>query len=215
MLLHWFITFWGNLAGSLFVMAIITGYGDVFSASVYKSEVFAFASTKAIVPEWHSIFLRGIGANWLVCMACFLAFMAREYFSAVVAIWFPTFAFVCLGLDHVVANMFFIPMAIFLGDPDISVSFYIWKSLIPALIGNIIGGGLFVGVMFWYLAEMLQLPGAKELRQAERHLLSTSSDPACPSEVIRIVSSSGLDTKHQGQWRFTPPAEARWDEDQH
>nr|POE82243.1 putative formate transporter [Quercus suber] len=153
MLLHWFITFWGNLAGSLFVMAIITGYGGVFDAAVYKTEVMNFASTKAVVPEWHMIFLRGIGANWLVCLACFLAFMAREYFSAVVAIWFPTFAFVCLGLDHVVANMFFIPMAIFLGDPDISVSFYIWKSLIPALLGNIIGGGLFVGVMFWYLVS--------------------------------------------------------------
>lgn len=75
--------------------------------------------------------------------------MAREYFSKVVAIWWPTFAFVCLGFDHVVANMFFVPMAIFLGSPDITVGYYIWKSMIPALIGNILGGGLFVGVMYW------------------------------------------------------------------
>lgn len=93
-------------------------------------------------------------------MACFLAFMAREYFSKVMAIWWPTFAFVALGLDHVVANMFFVPMAIFLGDPAISVSFYIWKSLIPALIGNIIGGGLFVGVVYWYLYISSEKPVA-------------------------------------------------------
>lgn len=60
-----------------------------------------------------------------------------------------------LGFDHVVANMTFIPLAIFLGDPDISVSFYIWKSLIPALLGNIVGGGLFVGVMYWYMVRLM------------------------------------------------------------
>lgn len=51
------------------------------------------------------------------------------------------------------ACRFFVPTAIFLGDPAISVSFYIWKSMIPALIGNIIGGGLFVGVAYWYIVS--------------------------------------------------------------
>ncbi|EMC97653.1 hypothetical protein BAUCODRAFT_107340 [Baudoinia panamericana UAMH 10762] len=156
MLMHWFITFFGNLAGSLFVMAIIIGYGGVFSNATYKAEVLTFANTKVVTPHWHQIFLRGIGANWLVCLACFLAFMAREYFSKVVAIWWPTFAFVCLGFDHVVANMSFIPAAIFLGSPTIHVGYYIWKSMIPALLGNIIGGGLFVGVVYWYMVRIFR-----------------------------------------------------------
>ena len=109
MLMHWFITFWGNLAGSLFVVAIITGYGGIFSTDPYRKEAIMFNQKKVVTPEWHMIFLRGIGANWLVCMACFLAYQAREYFSKVVAVWWPTFAFVALGLDHVVANMFFVP----------------------------------------------------------------------------------------------------------
>ncbi|EME44872.1 hypothetical protein DOTSEDRAFT_87377 [Dothistroma septosporum NZE10] len=151
MLMHWFITFWGNLAGSLFIVGLITGYGEVFNAAAYTNTVFTFNAAKVVTPSWHAIFLRGIGANWLVCMACFLAMMAREYFSKVMAIWWPTFAFVCLGLDHVVANMFFVPTAIFHGDPAISTTFYIWKSMIPALLGNIVAGALFVGVFFWYL----------------------------------------------------------------
>ena len=77
----------------------------MFALEPYKSEAFAFNEKKVVTPEWHMIFLRGIGANWLVCLACFLAFCAREYFSKVVAVWWPTFAFVCLGFDHVVANM--------------------------------------------------------------------------------------------------------------
>lgn len=154
MLQHWTITFLGNLAGSLFVVAILTGYGGIFATSPYSDEAAAFAHTKAVVPQWHQIFLRGIGANWLVCMACYLAMMSRELFSKVIAIWFPVFAFVCLGFDHVVANMFFIPMGIWVGAPGITVGYYIWKSMIPALIGNIIGGGLFVGVAFWYLVSL-------------------------------------------------------------
>lgn len=162
LLRHWTVTFLGNLAGSLFVVAIITGYGGVFDAEPYHTEVINFAyvcsphpvelpltlpysQKKVVTPGWQMIFLRGIGANWLVCMACFLAYMAREYFSKVVAVWWPTFAFVALGLDHVVANMFFVPTAIWQHDPAINVGYYIWKSMIPALIGNIIGGALFVG----------------------------------------------------------------------
>lgn len=49
------------------------------------------------------------------------------------------------------ANMFFIPLAIWLEDLKISVWYYIWKSMLPALLGNILGGDLFVAVVFWYL----------------------------------------------------------------
>ncbi|KAF1820201.1 Formate/nitrite transporter [Dissoconium aciculare CBS 342.82] len=151
MLRHWAVTFVGNLAGSLFIACLLMGEGGVFDSDPFKTQAINFANKKVVTPMWHQIFLRGIGANWLVCLACFLAFMAREFFSKVAAVWWPTFAFVCLGLDHVVANMFFIPIAIFVGDPSISIGFYIWKSMIPTLIGNIIGGGFFVGAAYWYL----------------------------------------------------------------
>ncbi|KAK6007441.1 hypothetical protein QM012_004255 [Aureobasidium pullulans] len=151
MLQHWVLTFFGNLAGSLFVMGIIIGYGGILSDAAYRSQTIAFATKKVVAPEWHQIFLRGIGANWLVCLACFLACGAREMFSKILGIWWPTFAFVILGFDHVIANMFYIPIAIFLGAPEITVGLYIWKSMIPALLGNIVGGGLFVGVVYWYM----------------------------------------------------------------
>ncbi|KAI4844301.1 Formate/nitrite transporter [Aureobasidium sp. EXF-8845] len=151
MLQHWTITFFGNLAGSLFIMGILVGYADVLSDAAYKTQTIKFANKKVVTPDWHVIFLRGIGANWLVCLACFLACSAREQVSKIISIWFPTFAFVILGFDHVVANMFYIPIAIFLGAPEISVGLYIWKSMIPALLGNIVGGGVFVGVVYWYL----------------------------------------------------------------
>ncbi|KAB8297636.1 hypothetical protein EYC80_001444 [Monilinia laxa] len=148
----WFVSFFGNLAGALFFMAVLTGYGGTFESGAFKDEALAFAKTKAVTPQWHQIFLKGILCNWLVCMAVFLAISSREVISKIIAIWFPVMCFVGLGTDHVVANMYFIPLAIFLKAPaPLSVSYYIWKSMIPSLLGNIIGGGFFCGGVYWYL----------------------------------------------------------------
>ena len=89
------------------------------------------------------VFLRAIGCNWLVSMGCFLGIQGRDVASKMMGIWWPIFGFVSMGFDHVVANMTFIPMAIWLGAPEISVGLYIWKGIIPALIGNIVGGAVF------------------------------------------------------------------------
>ncbi|KEY80067.1 hypothetical protein BA78_7197 [Aspergillus fumigatus] len=128
--------------------------------------VIAFATKQQLTPDFHQIFIRGIGCNWLVCLACFLGVQGRDLASKVVGIWFPTFAFVSLGFDHVVANMTFIPLAIWLGAPKITVALYIWKGIIPTLLGNIIGGGLFVATYYWYMylvsGEMATLTGMRQ-----------------------------------------------------
>lgn len=117
--LSWTVSFLGNLAGSLFAVAIIFGYGGVFEETeVYRQAVLTFATQKAVQPMWHQIFLRAIGANWLVCFAVFSATQARELVSKVVGIWCPTAVFVGLGLDHVIANMFFIPVRSVYSDND-------------------------------------------------------------------------------------------------
>lgn len=151
LLISWTISFFGNLAGSLFFMALITGYGGVFSeAPAYTQAAIRLSHQKCVQPAWHQIFLRAIGANWLVCFAVFSSIQAREVVSKIVAIWWPTATFVALALDHTIANMFFIPMGIWVGA-EISVGYYIWKSMIASAIGNIVGGGLFVGTAYWYL----------------------------------------------------------------
>jgi formate/nitrite transporter len=126
--------------------------GGVFDAEPYRAEVIAFTTKKQVIPAFHQIFLRGIGCNWLVCLACFLGIQGRELVSKVAGIWWPIYAFVSLGLDHVVANMCFIPLGIFQGTPGLTVGLYIWKGIIPAGLGNIVGGALFCGKL--QLAQM-------------------------------------------------------------
>ncbi|KAL1695446.1 Formate/nitrite transporter [Schizophyllum commune] len=113
--LNWLIVFFGNLVGSLFFAAILVKYSGIFDAEPYHSYAQTFALKKAADPEWHQIFLRGIGCNWLVCVAVWQAAGARETISKIFSIWIPIWVFVACSFDHVVANMFAIPLGIMLG----------------------------------------------------------------------------------------------------
>ncbi|TVY81495.1 putative formate transporter [Lachnellula suecica] len=200
--ISWFVSFFGNLAGMLSFMAIIIGYGGVLTdIEAYKQQTINFAIMKAQTPAWHQIFLRAIGANWLVCMAVFLSISAREISSKIIAIWFPTATFVALALDHVVANMFFIPIGIWNGAP-FGVGYYIWKSLIPTALGNTVGGGLFVGAIYWYL----YLTGEGDVEVSfELGSLATAMEAGGPmgrdrradGQVIEGVSGNGQHDVHE------------------
>lgn len=61
---------------------------------------------KQVIPQFHQIFLRGIGCNWLVCIACYLGMQAKDLNSKIVAMWWPIFAFAALGLDHGMSGRF-------------------------------------------------------------------------------------------------------------
>lgn len=127
------------------VMATLFHYGGVFDEPLYRTEAIAFATKKQVAPSWHMIFLRAIGCNWLVCLAVYLGIQGQSLATKLIGMWFPIFAFFALGFDHTVANMTFIPLGIMLGAPHIGVSLYIWKGILPVVLGNVIGGGLFCG----------------------------------------------------------------------
>ncbi|OJA14377.1 hypothetical protein AZE42_12089 [Rhizopogon vesiculosus] len=147
------VVFFGNLAGSLFFAAVLSKYDGLVVSDPYASYIKSFAVTKAITPDWYQILIRGIGCNWLVCVAVWQAAGAKETYSKIIAIWFPIWVFVACGFDHVVANMFSLPLSIMLHS-ELTVGLYIRKSLIAAFLGNIIGA-LFVGLpaVYFYLGD--------------------------------------------------------------
>jgi len=90
-----------------------------------------------------------IGCNWLVALAVWLAIGGRDVVSKIFGIWFPIMAFVAIGFQHVVANMFFIPAAIFVGGPITWGQAFV--ELLGSFIGNVIGAWLFVATVYWYV----------------------------------------------------------------
>jgi len=89
-------------------------------------------------------------------MAVWLSFAARHVIGKVAVIVFPISAFVALGFEHSIANMYFIPLAMFGGVPGIDMAGFV-GNVVPVTIGNIIGGGGFVALVYWtvYLKKRL------------------------------------------------------------
>ncbi|KAJ7700797.1 putative formate/nitrite transporter [Mycena rosella] len=153
LLVNWIIVTFGNLAGSLFSAALLVRYSGIVSAEPFMSGIVAFAEKKAVTPQWHEIFLRGIGCNILVCIAVWLAAGAKDTVSKLIAIWIPIWVFVAVGFDHVIANMFYIPLGIMFGA-ELSAAGYIRKSLIATYLGNIVGAAIvWVPPVYFYLGD--------------------------------------------------------------
>lgn len=139
---NWISSYFGNFVGSLFLayLAFKSGTLAAGPASV------AIATAKCSLP-WDVAFVRGILCNWLVCMAVYMASGCSSMIGKMTAVWFPISAFVALGLDHSVANMFIIPLGMLRGA-EITTSAFIFKNLIPVTLGNIVGGAMCVMLPF-------------------------------------------------------------------
>lgn len=148
-LANWALVWVGNFIGTLLFIALFIVIGGAFNSEPYCSAIRNVALAKTSLP-WLTVFVRGIGANWLVCLAVWLALTSNSASGKIAGCWFPVMAFVALGFEHAIANMFFIPAGIAVGA-DISLSTMIFSNLIPATLGNIVGGALFVGAPAFFL----------------------------------------------------------------
>jgi formate/nitrite transporter len=149
----------GNLLGALFVayfLAVQTGViggtgAEAGSAAAMTHERLAsIAVGKATGESVWQTFLRAVGCNWLVCLAVWMSFAATSVSGKVLAIFFPIMAFVAMGFDHVVANMFFLPAAIFAGVPGLGWG-DVLRNWLFAGVGNLVGAVIFVSTSYWYL----------------------------------------------------------------
>jgi formate transporter len=163
----------GNLVGSLFVAfflatqtgVIASGAPDGSTSVLMYERLAGIAEGKALENSAWETFLRAVGCNWLVCLAVWMSLAATSVSGKILALFFPIMAFVAMGFDHVVANMFFLPAAIFAGVPDIG-----WgdagMNWLLAGAGNLVGAVVFVTTSYWYLFLKDQ-PTEEESEEAE------------------------------------------------
>lgn len=158
---RWALVYLANLAGSL-LLVLLFYFSGLWKIGNNALGAYAVATGYAKVGlGFGEAFVRGIGCNWLVCLAVWMALAARQTIGKIFAIFFPIMGFVAIGFEHCVANMYFIPAAILLknwagiaapaaADPNALgwVSFLL-KNLVPVTIGNIVGGAFFVGMSYW------------------------------------------------------------------
>ncbi|MBO6783368.1 MAG: formate/nitrite transporter family protein [Alphaproteobacteria bacterium] len=146
---NWAVVFAGNAVGAVAtaVMIHMSGVLDADGGAL-GAYAAAIGTAKAGIPA-HEAFVRGVLCNTLVCLAVWLSFAAHTVSGKILAIVFPITAFVALGFEHSIANLFFLPLAALSGaDLGFEAAMH---NLVPVTLGNILGGSLLVGLVYWII----------------------------------------------------------------
>ncbi len=165
---NWVLVYAGNLVGAVATVLLVYASKQYeFGDGAVGANALAIAQTKTSLGFGQAIAL-GILCNALVCLAIWLTYAARSVTDKVLAILFPITAFVAAGFEHSVANMYFLPMGLLIHDdasstfwhasgtspsdyPDITWAHALVDNLLPVTIGNIIGGSVMVGLVYWLI----------------------------------------------------------------
>ena len=157
LLANWTIVFVANFVGAigLVVLVFLAQQWQMNNNAVGINAV-KIAAAKTALPFWEAFF-KGILCNILVCLAVWLALAGRSVIDKIFAVVFPISAFVAAGFEHSVANMYFIPLGILLkarvaeaGGETLSW-FGFFSNLVPVTLGNIVGGGLMVALVYYFV----------------------------------------------------------------
>jgi formate/nitrite transporter len=168
LLRNWLVVYAGNLVGALATAGVMFISGQYrFSGGSVGATALAIGNAKSGLDFVPAIAL-GMMCNALVCLAVWLTYSARTTTDRIVAIVPPIAAFVAIGFEHSVANMYFIPEAIAIRTwapvefweqagrvpadfPNLTIDAFLLRNLLPVTIGNVIGGAVMVGVVYWFV----------------------------------------------------------------
>ncbi|OGI38641.1 MAG: formate transporter FocA [Candidatus Muproteobacteria bacterium RBG_16_62_13] len=163
LLRNWLLVYVANFAGAVAMAWLVYRSGHfTLGGHAVGVEVLRLGIAKAELP-FAEAFIRGLLCNVLVCLAVWLSYAARDVAGKILAIVFPISAFVALGFEHSVANMYLLPAALFAaGDPSVVAAAgisdaglatldlaAIARNLVPVTLGNIVGGTVLVALVYY------------------------------------------------------------------
>ena len=179
MLQNWFWVYGGNLIGSLLIAYFMYASNLwSFNNSLHGAYVLKIAVGKVSL-TFYEAFIRGIMCNWLVCLAVWMAYSAKDIVGKVWGIFFPIMLFVTSNFEHSIANMYYLTAGLLaksvpaLAEAShlgaklnmLNLETIIIGNLLPVTLGNIVGGAFFVGSYYWYC--YMRAPGAAPVTAAE------------------------------------------------
>ncbi|MCC6573321.1 MAG: formate transporter FocA [Planctomycetes bacterium] len=165
---NWTIVYLGNFVGAVGTAALVFLSGQYrMGNGVAGASALAIADIKCGLEFMPAVAL-GVLCNALVCLAVWMSFGARSVADKVLVIVPPIAGFVALGFEHSVANMYFVPLALMVqhlappefwmsagktgGDyPHLNWLAFFTNNLLPVTLGNILGGSVLVGTMYWFI----------------------------------------------------------------
>ncbi len=156
LLRHWGLVYVGNAVGALTIVALILAGGVQHSAGGQWGQVVLATASHKLDHTFLEAVALGILCNLLVCLAVWAAFSGRTTTDKILALVGPVALFVATGFEHSVANIFMVPLGILIrpefapgGLEELTWVNFVTANLIPVTLGNIVGGGLMIGLFYW------------------------------------------------------------------
>jgi len=176
LLRNWIVVFAGNFLGALTIVGLIYLGRTWEQAEGGWGAVVLDVSLKKVHHDFLTAFVLGILCNLMVCLAIWAAYSGRTTVDKVVAVTMPIALFIASGFEHSVANMFMVPLGILISDfagtdfwtssgldasayADLTWANFLSDNLLPVTLGNIVGGGVMIGVLYWTIFHFLDKPG--------------------------------------------------------
>lgn len=155
---NWGLVFLGNLGGALtvaFMMSFILTYGYNVAGGEVADKVTKIGEARTLgyqsygLSGWLTIFMRGMLCNWMVSMGVVGAMISTSATSRMLAMWMPIMLFFFMGFEHSIVNMFLFPFSMIMGAQFTIADYIIWNEL-PTILGNLVGGFVFVGLPLYF-----------------------------------------------------------------
>lgn len=150
LLRNWGLVYVANFVGAAATAWVVWRSGLPGLAAGGVGQTLATLALGKISLSWEAAFWRGLLCNALVCLAVWMCFAAHTITDKILAIIFPISGFVAMGMEHSVANMFFLPLAWLHNVAGVD-AVAIMANLIPVTLGNIVGGGAGVALIYWLI----------------------------------------------------------------
>jgi formate/nitrite transporter len=148
LLRNWTVVYAGNLIGALATAGLVHLSGTLLLGGGEVGQTASAIALEKLSLDPIEAFVRGVFCNILVCLAVWMCFAARSVSGKILAIIFPVTAFVALGFEHSIANMYLLPVAMLHMDGRID-AMALLANLVPVTAGNVVGGGVLVALVYW------------------------------------------------------------------
>jgi formate transporter FocA len=208
MLRNWTIVYFGNFVGAFGTAVLVFLSGQyLFGNGVIGATSLSIAKTKSNLGFGQAVAL-GILCNILVCLAVWMSFSGRTTTDKVLAVFPPITAFVACGFEHSIANMYFIPIGILVKTgateafwtqigktaddySSLTIENFLLGNLLPVTIGNVIGGAVLVGIVYWFVYLRKRSQPGVAIAMEQNHTIFNSNYLSLPKfELLRFSKFS-------------------------
>lgn len=148
LLRNWALVYVANCIGSLATVVLVYLSGTLELSDGAVGQTAASIATAKLNLGFNEAFFRGVLCNTLVCLAVWMCSASHRVTGKVLCIVFPVSAFVALGFEHSIANMYLIPIGMLASEGSIAIM-PLLANLLPVTLGNIIGGSVLVAIVYW------------------------------------------------------------------